>query len=505
MSSINSLILVLASFFYSSYAHGDEVFVKKERGTVFGKFLKKDKARIYKYKRFGRVEFRDGACQTLTYSWELFNDKNMSLSVPEEACLALNPAEESYPNERALSDSYGFSKELIFDVDSASDVQKADYLSYLSELEKLFILEVKVNLMIPRLEKKRLSWIRRSRIKARLLRFLGSEQYKTRVGERSLLPVKGEITSARERLSLVKAQITSLMKEDGPLDCGAISHGSVLVKNYYPKNVYTPSSCSVERVEATLSCDDGVLTNSLEDASSFEEEIEACTLLSVEPSVEFAANLPTILNLGSQSFVEVFASASLDSREIVEIKWYVDGVLSDQNTSVLSLLPFKVGPLNISVVVTDSSGLEASKQMSLEVIPVKIRDFSKEYTADLDLVDGDSSKLLLSFSINGSERNNLYREFKKGGEGTGIPLEYDYTNRSYAVKFNDASGVVWMLQIDSLSSGFRYSDGKPDFYSILISPENAIIYRGEELVENLDGFTEGLSLIDGAAIYQVEL
>jgi hypothetical protein len=183
----------------------------------------------------------------------------------------------------------------------------------------------------------------------------------------------------------------------------------------------------------------------------------------------------------------------------------VDGVLSDQNTSVLSLLPFKVGPLNISVVVTDSSGLEASKQMSLEVIPVKIRDFRKQYTADLYLVGSDLSNVLISFSTRGAERNNFSREFKNGGEGTGIPLEYDYRNRSYAVKFNDASGVVWMLQIDSLDIGSRYLADKLEFYNILIGSEDAIIYRDGELVENLEGFVEGTVQLNEGAIYQVEI
>lgn len=94
---------------------------------------------------------------------------------------------------------------------------------------------------------------------------------------------------------------------------------------------------------------------------------------------------------------------------------------------------------------------------------------------------------------------------KKGGEGTGIPLEYDCRNRSYAVKFNDASGVVWMLQIDSLGSGFRYLDDRPDFYNILIGPEDAIIYRDVELVENLEGFVQGTVQLNEGAIYQVEI
>jgi hypothetical protein len=235
-------------------------------------------------------------------------------------------------------------------------------------------------------------------------------------------------------------------------------------------------------------------------------QADECQLVDASPSVIFALETPSELVLGQTKIISVNALASsAASRQIVQIKWTVNGQENSETSSNLTLTPSKVQNLNINVTVTDSAGLEASKQISLEVMPVKIRDFSQEYSFDLQLTDGDSSEIIISFSINGAERNNLYREFKKGGEGTRIPLEYDYRNRSYAVKFNDASGVVWMLQIDSLSSGFRYSDGKPDFYSILISPENAIIYRGEELVENLDGFTEGLSLIDGAAIYQVEL
>ena len=59
----------------------------------------------------------------------------------------------------------------------------------------------------------------------------------------------------------------------------------------------------------------------------------------MSPSVEFASNLPASLNVASESLIEVTAQASLDSREIVEIDWYIDGRLSDQHgRSYLSYL-----------------------------------------------------------------------------------------------------------------------------------------------------------------------
>ena len=210
----------------------------------------------------------------------------------EEACLALNPVEETYPNERALSDSFAFSSELIFDEDMASDEEKAKYDAYRSDLEKLFILEVKVNRMIPRLSKKKVSWLRKARIKARLLRFLGSKQYEERTGLRALIPVKGEISTIKNRVIALKTEIAHLMKEEGPQDCGAMSHGSIISKNYYPLSVYSPSSCALEAVEATLTCNDGLITNSLEDLSSYTDQLDACSLVVVSPSVEFASNLP---------------------------------------------------------------------------------------------------------------------------------------------------------------------------------------------------------------------
>ena len=143
-----------------------------------------------------------------------------------------------------------FSSELIFDEDMASDEEKSKYDAYRSDLEKLFILEVKVNRMIPRLAKgKRLAGSEKARIKARLLRFLGSKQYEERTGLRALIPVKGEISTIKNRVIALKTEIAHLMKEEGPQDCGAMSHGSIISKNYYPLSVYSPSSCALEAVE----------------------------------------------------------------------------------------------------------------------------------------------------------------------------------------------------------------------------------------------------------------
>ena len=73
------------------------------------------------------------------------------------------------------------------------------------------------------------------------------------------------------------------------------------------------------------------------------------------------------------NLIEVTAQASLASREIVEIDWYIDGRLSDQHGSSLSILPEVVGQINVRVVVKDSSGLEAESNMDFEVVPVKVR------------------------------------------------------------------------------------------------------------------------------------
>ena len=96
MSSSRLSVLIYASFLSTS-AYASEAFVKKGRGRLFGKIFKKDKIRPYKYKRFGRVEFRDGDCQTLTYGWKVYPDESASISMLEEACLALNPVRRDLP------------------------------------------------------------------------------------------------------------------------------------------------------------------------------------------------------------------------------------------------------------------------------------------------------------------------------------------------------------------------------------------------------------------------
>ena len=152
--------------------------------------------------------------------------------------------------------------------------------------------------------------------------------------------------------------------------------------------------------------------------------------------------LPASLNVASESLIEATAQASLDSREIVEIDWYIDGRLSDQHGSSLSILPEVVGQINVRVVVKDSSGLEAESNMDFEVVPVKVRDFTNDYTAFLEAIEGEENQLVLSFNLDSRARNILYGEFKKGGESPDIPIEYDYANRKYAVEFNDASGTI---------------------------------------------------------------
>ena len=43
----------------------------------------------------------------------------------------------------------------------------------------------------------------------------------------------------------------------------------------------------------------------------------------------------------------------------------------------------------------------------------------------------------------------------------------------------------------------------PDFYNIIVSPNNALIYRDGVIVEGFkDAFTNGLSQVNDAAIYQ---
>ena len=74
-------------------------------------------------------------------------------------------------------------------------------------------------------------------------------------------------------------------------NCGDINHGEQVNRNYYPLKAYTPSSCQSEEQLVVLSCNDGVISSSVEDLSGLTASIDSCQNVEVLPSVTIEASL----------------------------------------------------------------------------------------------------------------------------------------------------------------------------------------------------------------------
>ena len=228
-------------------------------------------------------------------------------------------------------------------------------------------------------------------------------------------------------------------------------------------------------------------------------------MIIVEPKVEFATDTPLEISIGEQPTINVLAEGSLPERDIVEVKWYIDQNQLDHSGGSLVVTPERVGSLRIAAEVIDSAGLMARIETELEVKPTLARRFSRDYNVSLDTYSDEQNGLLLSLGMNSSARNALFYEFKRGDASNPDEQNYNYAERRYAFEFNDAEGTKWLLQIDSIQQDFRVVDNRLDFYNLLISPANAIIYKDGEIVESLDGLVTGEVLLKDSAIYQVEL
>ena len=119
------------------------------------------------------------------------------------------------------------------------------------------------------------------------------------------------------------------------------------------------------------------------------------------------------------------------------------------------------------------------------------------------MVNEDDVKL--SFSMDVDSMNEFFREFKKGGERPWIPVEYDYINPNFGVKFVDAAGSEWIVQILNIQNGAENSTDEINYNTVIISPDDAIIMRDGEYVESFDGFVSGLVTIDNGAVVRLVL
>ena len=187
---------------------------------------KQQKVRLYEYERMGRTIFSDGKCMTKTERFEVFQDESYSVALLENECLSLNPAEEPYPVERALADSEKFDSSLIFDEASASADIKEAYARYEKQIEKFFVVNRRASRLDQYLQDITLKTKKRTRIKQRLLKILGTSAYNAKYNEQITEQVEGRIEKRRKKLALLRDKISPFMIPAFK-DCGAIAHGTV--------------------------------------------------------------------------------------------------------------------------------------------------------------------------------------------------------------------------------------------------------------------------------------
>ena len=110
-------------------------------------------------------------------------------------------------------------------------------------------------------------------------------------------------------------------------------------------------------------------------------EYYCCSSLSFEAPAE-------VVDIGSNVEFSIKKQASLESREITLVEWFVNGEKVAQDVDSINLSATELGVQSIEVVVTDSADLTAKVTHAVKIEPKLVRTFSRPYDVEISF-DGE--------------------------------------------------------------------------------------------------------------------